>query len=102
MRMTLLTKGKNKGHIQTAEYVPRGPVRIAKLEKPTAPIVKLDVPLTPHQPQRVKDRVSGRLYDGCSGALLGLASDEMKATHTAGRIYTRVIGGMVQLFVIHP
>ncbi len=95
MRITIITKGKHKGHAQTPEYVPRGPVRIAKPEKPTRPAQDLDVRLQP-------ERVSGWLYDAHSGGLIGIASDEMKASHVAGQVYTRTVGGMVQKFVIHP
>ena len=78
---------KPEKQLQTAEYMPPGPVRVAK----PAP-----------RPKPQPKRVSGYLYDAQSGVIAGLASDELKAQQKAGVPFERVIGGMKQLVVIHP
>jgi hypothetical protein len=101
--------------VRGAEYVPIGPVQIARKlpRKParteprlrTTSNEKAPIPGPTKLPRscvfvELEDRVKGHIYDCFSGQDLGLASDEERAEHMAGVAYTRHRSGMKQQVVI--
>jgi len=108
--MKIVKEGTGHPELQTDEYCPRGPV-VLKWKLPTRqreiPAAAVPHPIPPGTklPGSVvyvepENRVKGHIYDDFSGQCLGLASDEEKAEHRAGVVYTRHKAGMKQKVVI--
>jgi hypothetical protein len=99
MRMKIVkARRTDEQQLQTSEYAPRGPVRLAPLAKAKVPTLLPRAPFSVPEEQRV----SGRIYDWHSGIMLGLASDELRAAQKAGVPFDRIVGGVKQRVEIHP
>jgi hypothetical protein len=99
LKLTVTRSRRGETRVQTSEYVPVGPVRIALRPPPMAP---------PLPPQTLRfsvgvpeeERIKGRIYDVPSGVMLGLASDEEKDEHPARVPFERIVGGTKQRVVV--